>query len=70
MKVEVGVMCLKTLEEGRGVGDRHRAVVRYRQQLVRRHGEPVLVDTVMKGADGEVQEVQLPVCQTLPENYG
>lgn len=63
-------MCLKTLDEGRCVGHRHRAVKRYRQQLVRCHGESVSVHAVMEGADGEVQEVQLPVSQTLPENYG
>lgn len=63
-------MCLKTLDESGRVGHRHGAVIRYRQQLVRRHGESVSVHTVMKGADREVQEVQLPVSQTLPENYG
>ena len=63
------MMRLKTLDEGGGVCDRHGAVVRDRQQLVGRHGESVSVAAVMEGADGELQEVQLPVGQTLPENY-
>lgn len=59
----------KTLEEGRCVGDGHRAVVRDGQQFVSSHGESVSVGTVTDGTDGEVEEVQLPVSQTLPENY-
>lgn len=66
---ELRVMRLETLDEGGGVSDGHRAVVRDGQQLVRRHGESVSVAAVMERADGEVQEVQLPVGQTLPENY-
>jgi len=50
------------------VRDGHGAVVRDAQQLVRRHGETLSVAAVMKGADGEVQEVQLPVGQTLLQN--
>lgn len=57
-----------TPEEGGGVRDGHGAVVRDAQQLVRRHGETLSVAAVMKGADGEVQEVQLPVGQTLLQN--
>lgn len=70
MKVKEAVMCLKTLYDGGGVGDRHWAVVRDRQQLVCRHGKSVLVAAVMKGTDGKGEKVQLPVSQTLPENYG
>lgn len=60
----------KTLDEGRGVGDGHRAVVRDRQQLVCRHGESISVAVVMERAYREVQEVQLPIGQTLPEHCG
>lgn len=58
----------EALYEGGSVGDGHRAVIRDGQQLVRRHGESVAVATVTEGADGEVQEVELLVCQSLPEN--
>ena len=51
------------------MGDGHRAVVRDGQQFVSSHGESVSVGTVTDGTDGEVEEVQLPVSQTLPENY-
>ncbi len=50
-------MCLKTSDEGRGMGDRHRAIIRDRQQLVCCHGKSVSVAGVMEGADREVQEV-------------
>lgn len=50
------------------MGDGHGAVVGDGQQLVRRHGDPLAVLAVMEGADGEVQEVQLSVRQTLPED--
>lgn len=50
------------------MGDGHRAVVGDGQQLVRRHGESVAVATVTEGADGEVQEVELLVGQSLSEN--
>lgn len=63
------MMRSETLDEGGGVSDGHRAVVRDGQQLVRRHGKSVSVATVMERADGEVEEVQLPVGQALPENY-
>lgn len=69
MNAKVWVMRLKTLDEGRRVGDRHRAIVRDGQQLVGSHRESVSVATVTEGTDREVQEVQLPVSQTLPENY-
>lgn len=57
-----------TLEEGRGVRDGHGAVVRDGQQLVRGHGESVPVDAVTEGAERKIQEVQLSLCQTLPQH--
>lgn len=61
-------MSPSTLEEGRGVRDGHGAVVRDGQQLIRGHGESVSVDTVAEGAERKVQEVQLSLCQTLPQH--
>lgn len=63
-------MRLQTLDESRGMGDRHGTVIRDGQQLVCGHGESVSVVTVTEGADRKFQEVQFSVSQTLPENYG
>lgn len=57
-----------SLYEGRGVGDRHGAIVGDGQQFICCHGEPVVVAMVTESAHRKVEEVQLPVCQTLPEN--
>lgn len=59
---------IKTLDEGCGVGDGHRAVERDGQQFICCHGVSVPVNAVMEGAHGEVQEVQLFLGQTLPKN--
>lgn len=58
----------RTSNEGRRVSDGHRAVAGDGQQLLCRHGDAVAVQTVMEGADGEAEEVQLPVGQTLTED--
>lgn len=49
--------CIKTLDEGGGVGDGHRAVERDGQQFICCHGVSVPVNAVMEGTHGEVQEV-------------
>lgn len=59
-----------TLNEGRCVGHRHRAIIWYGEQLICRHGDSVLVDTVITGAVRQAQKVQLSVSQMFPENYG
>lgn len=63
------MMRSKTLNEGRRVGHRHRAIIWYREQLIRCHGDSVLVDTVKMGVIRQAQEVELSVRQVFPENY-
>lgn len=60
----------KTLNEGRRVGHRHRAIIWNRKQLICCHGDSVLVDTLKMGVVRQAQEVQLSVRQMFPENYG
>lgn len=63
------MMRSKTLNEGRRVGHRHRAIIWYREQLICCHGDSVLVDTVKMGVIRQAQEVELSVRQVFPENY-
>lgn len=58
----------KTLDEGRRVGHRHGAVVRYGEQLICGHGDSVSVDAVIKGAVRQAEKIQLSISQMLPEN--
>lgn len=70
LKHRLRMMHSKTLNEGRRVGHRHRAIIWYREQLIRCHGDSVLVDTLKMGVARQAQEVQLSVCQMFPEHYG
>lgn len=59
----------KTLDEGRRVGHGHGAVIWDREQLIRRHGDPVPGGAVGEGDVGQAEDVQLSVRQMLSENW-